>query len=96
MSFVVVSDLPVLQVVSTYSEPLRYHFQQICTLLAENPYPSRKFAPIRETTDANGRTFYQYFDGIIPVLFHYRVFETAPESKQGLVYISKGIPIELL
>jgi hypothetical protein len=48
---------------------------------------------MRKETDSNGQVFYQYFDGIIPVLFHYRIYSA---KEPPMVYIARAIPIELI
>lgn len=91
MSFVVYLAHQVEQAVSELAPPLQWHFTQIVEILIEDPFPHPKFYPIKEFWLVGGPNFYEYFDGIVPLVFQYRVYTSDVEGVRGMVYISKAI-----
>jgi len=68
-----------------------FFWQQVCAILAENPY--RFGDVIQRNVDGRGRVFYQYYDGIIPLVFTYRVYppeEDWPDGAPGYVPITNA------
>ncbi len=93
MSFKVEQDLRVVQTVSRLSKPIQDFYLQVLSILEENPYRFREL--IHRNIAADGRVFYQYFDGIIPLVFLYRVIPPAEEWSEGdpgFVYIFEATP----
>lgn len=76
MSFVVDPSPRVRLAISRCSPAQQEFFKQVCEILAENPYAFRDV--IQKNIDGAGRVFYQYYDGVIPLVFTYRVYP--PES----------------
>jgi len=95
VNFVVLPAHQVTLTVSRYSTALQDHFKRIIHLLEEDPYPSRPFGDIEAFRDSRGRDFYQFFDGIIPVVFQYRVYTPDVYLYKGLVWVSLAIPVEM-
>ena len=89
MSFTVQPDPRVRLAVSRLTRPQRAFFEQVLAILKENPYRFRDL--VQRCVWADGRVFYQYYDGVIPLVFLYRVFP--PEESDwepgepGFVYI---------
>ena len=96
MSFVVVQAQQVNLAVSDLSDAMRYQFRQIVSLLASNPYPSDDFSPIEARTGTDGREYYQYFDGIVPLVLQYRVYAHDAVSNEGMVWLARAIPLNEL
>jgi hypothetical protein len=93
MSFKVDPDPQVLQAVSRLSATLQDFYTQVLSILEENPYRFRDL--IHKNTSGDGRVFYQYFDGIIPLVFLYRVIPPEhdwTEGDPGFVYIFEATP----
>lgn len=73
MSFTVDPSPQVLRAVSTCSQAQRDFFKdQVLPILSEDPYHFRDV--IQKNVDGDGRVFYQYYDGLIPLVFTYRVY----------------------
>lgn len=91
MSFTVELSPAVLDALSTLPQPLRDFVPEIRGILSSSPY---KFhALIYKNFDAQGRVFYQSFDGIIPLVFLYRVYppeEEWHEGEPGYVYVARA------
>ena len=76
-----------LRAVSTLTPAQQDFFRQVCEILAENPYHFRDV--IQSNVDARGRVFYQYYDGIIPLVFTYRVYPPAKDWQEAAAgYVS--------
>ena len=61
------------------------------SILAENPYHFRVL--IQKNVDGRGRTFYQYYDGVIPLVFSYRIYPPEEEwvpGQAGFVAITRA------
>lgn len=82
MSFTVEPSPAVLDAISacTSTQP-DFFWRQICAIFAENPYRFRDV--IQRNVDARGRVFYQYYDGIVPLVFTYRVYPPEEEWREG-------------
>jgi hypothetical protein len=93
VSYVVVTAPRVSLTVSRYSASHQAHFRAIVRILADNPYPSPDFAPIEERTSREGRRYFQYFDGIVPLVLQYRVYEPDVDGQSGVVWLSRAIPL---
>jgi hypothetical protein len=50
-------------------------------ILAEDPYRFRDL--IQKNIAGDGRVFYQYYDGVIPLVFTYRVFPAEADWAVG-------------
>jgi hypothetical protein len=79
-----VEPLPeVLQVVDeTCTPPQKTFFdEQILSILREYPYEFLDV--IQEHISGDGRSFYTYYDGIVPLVFTYRVFPPKDDWTPG-------------
>lgn len=94
MTFVVESDPEVLRTVSALSPVLQDFFkQQVVSILRETPYEFREI--IQAGYDDLGRLYHRYYDGIIPLVFQYRVYPPVTEwvdGQPGYVWIMSAIP----
>ncbi len=81
MSFTVAPSPEVLRAVSSCSPAQQEFFKQVCSILSENPYHFRDV--IQKNTDGDGRVFYQYYDGVIPLVFTYRVYPSEEDDVGG-------------
>jgi hypothetical protein len=78
--------------VSFLSDSLQWFFKnQIIPILEDDPYPSPMFPLIEERTGDDGRAFYQYFDGIVPLVFQYRVYRSDVDWQPGLVWLAYAL-----
>ena len=91
MSFVVIPAHSVTFAVSVLHSATQGFYPQIISILEENPYPSPRFAPIEARRDRRGRTYYQYFDGIVPLVFQYRVYTHDLDPQMGMVWIARAL-----
>lgn len=73
------------QLVRSLHARQRFQFEQIAAALADDPFPDKTRAPIREAR-FYGRTYFLYFDGVFPYVLVYRVFR-GDAGAGGLVYI---------
>jgi hypothetical protein len=92
MSFVVEVAPEVRRAVDALSPSISAFFQeQVRPILSESPYGYRDL--IQTAHDSRGRRFYQYYDGIVPLVFLFRVYPDedrwAP-GERGFVYVFKA------
>jgi hypothetical protein len=82
VGFVVDPSPTVLQAVSRLSPTIQRFFrQQVLAILSEDPYRFRDV--ILRHIAADGRAFYTYYDGIVPLVFVYRVYPGEQEWERG-------------
>ena len=88
MSFTVDPSPRVRRAVSTCTPAQQdFFWHQVCAILAESPYEFRDV--IQRNVDGKGRVFYQYYDGIIPLVFTYRVYPPEEDWREGAAgYVS--------
>jgi hypothetical protein len=92
VGFRVDQDPRIAEALSRCTPAQRDFFRQVLEILAESPYRFRDL--IHRNVWADGRAFYQYYDGIIPLVFLYRVYpreEDFDESVRGYVYIFDAV-----
>lgn len=70
--FIVDPSAQVLEALARLKPAERRWFTEIRSILAENPYRFRDI--IQQNIDARGRIFYQYYDGVLPLVLLYRVY----------------------
>ena len=93
MSFTVETAPEVLDAVHSLSPALQDFFSQVVSILEETPYRFHEL--IQRAIDGQGDVFYQYYDGVIPLVFIYRVYPPQDEwspGQPGLVWIRKAQP----
>ncbi len=81
----------VLHAVSLCSVSQQDFFKQVVSIISESPYEFRDV--IQKHIAGDGRAFYTYYDGIIPLVFTYRVYpseEDWTEGQPGYVPITKA------
>ena len=82
MSFVIDPAPEVLQAVSRCSSAVQWFYRtQVVSILAENPYVFREV--IQRHVRGDGREFYTYYDGIVPLVFTYRVYPPRDDWQEG-------------
>ena len=54
----------------------------------------RDFVAITEAESQQGRRYYQYLDGIVPVILQYRVFDPDNDWQPRLVWIARALPLD--
>jgi hypothetical protein len=81
VSFTVEPMPDVLQAVSNCSPSQRDFFDQVMSILSQTPYEFREV--IQRHVGADGRVFYTYYDGVIPLVFTYRVYPPKEEWAEG-------------
>jgi hypothetical protein len=90
--FVVEVTPQVIDALSKRSPAQRDFFSQVRSILRENPYRFRDI--IQRNVGGDGRIFYQYYDGIIELVFLYRVYppeEDWREGQPGFVLITRAV-----
>lgn len=91
MSFKVDPSPQVLLAVNSCSSAQQEFFKQVRSILSENPFHFRDV--IQKNIDGDGRVFYQYYDGVIPLVFTYRVYPSEEDwipGHTGYVPITKA------
>jgi hypothetical protein len=91
VSFAVDLSPQVIDALSRCSPAQQDFFRHVRSILQENPYRFRDV--IQRNVSGDGRVFYQYYDGIIPLVFLYRVFppeENWDEGQPGYVFIRRA------
>ncbi len=81
----------VLRALSSCTAAQRDFFEQVRSILEENPYRFRDI--IHKDVDGRGRIFYQYYNGVIPLVFTYRVYPAEEDWKSddpGYVSITRA------
>jgi hypothetical protein len=66
----------------------------VFSILAQDPFPSPRFGDIIAFRDSAGRQFFEFYDGILPLVLRYRVYRPDIEGQSGMVWISAAIPDE--
>ena len=93
MSFAVVPDHQVSLAVSSLSLALQdFYNQQIVPRLREQPYPVAGDPLIESRIATDGSMYYQYHDGIVPLVFQYFVQPLPEDPGTGVVYIARALP----
>jgi len=91
VSFTVDPSPQVLGAVNSCSSAQQDFFEQVRSILSETPYHFRDV--IQKNIDSAGRVFYQYYDGVIPLVFTYRVYPPEEDwipGHPGYVPITKA------
>jgi hypothetical protein len=63
------------------SRPQQLFFHQVLSILSETPYRYRDC--VHKNIYGDGRVFYQYYDGIIPLAFLYTVIPAEEDWQPG-------------
>ena len=91
MRFVVDPSPRVLQEISRCTKAQQDFFSQVVSILEQTPYEFHSIT--QKNIDSKGRDFYQYYDGIMPLVFLYRVYPRQdfwPPDIEGYVRITKA------
>ncbi len=66
----------------------QFYRQQILPALEDDPFPVDRSSLIESRIDDDGRVFYQYYDGIVPLVFQYRVFLADVDSQPRFIWVA--------
>ena len=91
VTYLVLEDLAVTHSLSLYSDRVRRDYETVKAILSETPRGNPRFSAITEGVTPRGQTFYQYLDGVLPVILQYRVFEPDVPGQRGLVWIASAV-----
>ena len=93
MSFHVVPDPQVSLAISSLSGNLQdFYKTQILPPLARNPYPSPDNPLIEIRTAKDGSPYYQYYDGIVPLVIQYFIRPLPDDPDAGVVFLFRALP----
>ncbi len=93
MKFRIVPDQDVLDAISLLSPALQsWYSTQVAPILEDDPHPYIGFPLIKEYLAPDGRPFYEYYDGVLPLILQYRVFESdAPDERPGMIWLAAAV-----
>lgn len=90
MKYLVLEDPSVALILSLFSEAVRRDYSTVKSILQDTPRQNRLFSAITEHTSPGGLRYYQYLDGLLPVILQYRVFDADNDWQRGLVWIARA------